>query len=898
MVMPETLPAQRVVLRDGSTANLYMAQPRHREVLLAFFERLSPVARHRRFFMESSPPEALVADMCDTSDPRRQLTLFVARQARDALHVLAVGSYERKDPRTVEVAFAVDDAFHGHGLGTVLLERLAFLAHRHGFSRLWAVTQPDNLAMRQVFQDSGFVVHERYGGDEMEVEIDLTPPGTDTTKSELRERVATVASLHPLFRPRALAVIGASRNPERIGAQILSAVLAGPFAGPVYPINLHAEELQGRRVYPSIASVPEPVDLAVLAVPPAEVLSVVDACGAAGVRALVVITSGFAEVGTAGRALQEELVQKVRDYGMRMVGPNCFGVVNTDPAVRLNATFTSDFPPAGRVAMSSQSGALGLALLGAARRLQVGISSFVSIGNKADVSGNDLLQYWEEDPASDVVVLYLESFGNPRRFARIARRVGRTKPIVAVKAGRSQAGRRAAGSHTAALAAPDTAVEALFQQTGVIRANTLEEMFALASTLSNQPLPPGRRVAVLTNAGGPGILCADACEAACLIVPELSDSTKARLAGFAPAAAALKNPVDLIASATPDHYRQAIETLLAAPEIDALIILFVSVRPSMTQPIAEGIQEGIRRARAAGNLHKPIVIVWMAEGDRDRQFQLSTETIPTFALPENPATVLGKASAYAEWRHRPLGQIPLFEDLDLSRIRETVAGALSNRGPGWLTSEDASSILTDLGLPTQRGGVARTEDEAVAIAEKVGFPVAVKLVSRELVHKTEVGGVHLSLSSQDDVRRAYRAIRQRLQEMDKLEALEGVLVQPMIEQGVEVMVGMTADPLFGPLLAFGLGGIHVEILQDVRFRVTPLTDRDARDMIREIKGFRLLEGYRGHPPADIAALEDVLLRISRLVEEIPEIQELDLNPIFALPPGQGCRIVDARIRLG
>ncbi len=865
---------------------------------MAFFQALSPIARHRRFFLESSPPETLVADMCDTSDPRRQLTLLVGRQTKDGLRILAVASYDHKDPQTAEVAFAVDDAYQGKGLGTLLLERLAFLAHAQGYTKLWAVTQPDNLAMRQVFLESGFSVRERYGGGEMQVEIELTPPGPEATKSDLRERVATVASLRPLFHPRSVAVIGASRNPDRIGGQVLSALLAARYAGPIYPVNPQADQIQGLRAYRALSEVPKPVDLAVVVVPPGEVLPVVDACGAAGVRSLIVITSGFAEVGGDGVAVQATLVEKVRDYGMRMVGPNCFGVVNTDPVVRLNATFTSTFPPAGRVAMSSQSGALGLALLGAAHRLQLGISSFVSVGNKADVSVNDLLQYWEEDSASDVILLYVESFGNPRRFARIARRIARKKPIVAVKAGRSQSGRRGAGSHTAALAAPETAVDALFHQTGVIRATTLEEMFALATALSNQPLPPGRRVAVLTNAGGPGILCADACESSCLIVPELSDATQARLASFAPAAAALRNPVDLIASASPEHYRQAIETLLAAPEIDALIILFISVQPSMTQPIADGIQDGIRRARAAGITQKPVVIVWMAEGDQDRRFHLPSETIPTFSLPENPASVLGKAATYAEWRHRPLGQIPLFEELDLALIRETCDRARSQRGSGWLTSEETSAILAARRLPAQPGGVARTEDEAVSLAGKTGFPVAMKLVSRHFVHKTDVGGVHLSLASPDDVRRAYQAIRQRLQAMERLDAMEGVLVQPMIEEGVEVMVGMTADPLFGPLLAFGLGGIHVEILQDVQFRVTPLTDLDARDMIREIRGFRLLEGYRGHAPADIPALEQVLLRISRLVEEVPEIQELDLNPIFALPPGQGCRIVDARIRVG
>jgi acetyl coenzyme A synthetase (ADP forming)-like protein len=886
-----------VLLRDGTTATLYVATPAHQTALLDFFARLSPAARRRRFFLESAPPEELVRDMCDSSNQARQLSLFVARQGRDRLHILAVASYEAKDERTVEVAFAVDDEFHGMGLGTILLERLAFAAHSAGFTRLWAVTQPDNLAMREVFRESGFEMRERFDGDEMEVELLIRPLGPETTKTDLRERIATVASLKPLFSPQHVAVVGASRDPSRIGGKLLDALLSAGFRGSLYPVNPSASSIRGLMSYSSITKVPTRVDVAVIAIPCEKILPIVDECGAAKVRTLVVITAGFAEVGTEGARLQQALAQKARDYGMRLVGPNCFGVVNTDESIRLNATFTSAFPPKGRVAMSSQSGALGLAVLAAARRLQVGISTFVSIGNKADVSVNDLLQYWEEDRASDVILLYVESFGNPRRFSRIARRVSRQKPIVTVKAGRTSSGRRAASSHTASLAASDTAVDALFQQTGVIRADTLDEMFALTAGLSNQPLPEGRRVAILTNAGGPGILCADACEANGLLVPELSSATRKRLASFTPTAAALKNPVDLIASATPDQYRQAIATLMASSDIDALIILFISVNPVDTEPIAEGILQGIRQAREAGIVAKPIMITWMAEGDLDRRFSTSNEVIPTFNLPETPGLILSKAAGYAEWRREPVGQLPLYGNADLQLVRDICTRTLRRVGAGWLSAEDTRSVLDAMRLPSTVGGVGKTEEEAVALAEQVGFPVAAKLASRQIVHKTEVGGVRLSLQSGEAVRQAYREIRQRLQDLDRVEAMDGVLIQPMLSGGVEVMVGATHDPSFGPLVAFGLGGIHVEILQDVQFRVTPLTDRDARAMVREIRGYRLLEGYRGHPPADIAALEELLLRVSTLVEEVAEISELDLNPVFALPPGQGCRIVDARIRV-
>jgi acyl-CoA synthetase (NDP forming) len=422
-------------------------------------------------------------------------------------------------------------------------------------------------------------------------------------------------------------------------------------------------------------------------------------------------------------------------------------------------------------------------------------------------------------------------------------------------------------------------------------------MFALTAGLSNQPLPEGRRVAILTNAGGPGILCADACEANGLIVPELSSATRERLASFTPAAASLKNPVDLIASATPDQYRQAIATLMASPDIDALIILYISVSPLDTEPIAEGILEGIRQAREAGITTKPVMIIWMAEGDLERRFSTQGEVIPTFNLPETPGLVLSKAAGYAEWRRELVGLVPLYPDADLQLARDICTRALGQEGSGWLSAEDTRSVLAAMRLTLPSCGVGKTEEEAVALAEQMGFPVAAKLASRTIVHKTEVGGVRLSLQNAEDVRQAYRDIRKRLQELGQVDAMEGVLIQPMLSGGVEVMVGATHDPSFGPLVAFGLGGIHVEILQDVQFRVTPLTDRDARAMVREIRGYRLLEGYRGHPPADIAALEELLLRISTLVEEVAEVSELDLNPVFALPPGQGCRIVDARIRV-
>lgn len=613
-----------------------------------------------------------------------------------------------------------------------------------------------------------------------------------------------------------------------------------------------------------------------------------------------------------------------------MVGPNCLGLVHTDPDVRLNASFAPRMPPPGSVALCSQSGALGVAIIALARRLGLGLSSFVSVGNKADVTGNDLLEYWEEDPLTRVVLFYLESFGDPRRFARLARRVGRRKPIVVVKAGRTKAGSRAASSHTAALTAAETAVDALFGQTGIIRADTLEEMFGVARALVDQPLPAGRRVAVITNAGGPAILCTDALEASGMRVEPFSDALQAELREFLPAAASPRNPVDMIASADPAGYRRASETVLASDEVDALVVIYTPVETAGTAAYGRAVLEGVRAARERGGAGKPVYAAIVGEeaetyaleeeegpategtaaeargADASREGAPSrperaadghAERIPVFPFPEEIGRVLGKVAEYAEWRASDPGTFPEFEDQALERARAICRGALEERGEGWLDVEETRAVLEAAALRPAPGGLATTADRAVELADEVGYPAAVKLASLEIVHKTEVGGVVLDLEGPEAVRAAFRRIEDRLREEGRLEAMQGVLVQPMLAGTAEVMIGVDHDPVFGPLVAFGLGGIHVEILGDVAFRVSPLTDRDAAAMVREIRGHRLLEGYRGHPAADVEALEEALLRVSRLVDAAPEIREMDLNPIFALEPGEGYRVADARIRV-
>jgi acetyl coenzyme A synthetase (ADP forming)-like protein len=878
----------RLILKDGSTATVRVATVEDAQAVAEFFHRLSPESRQHRFFSPSEPSTDFVRALCDSSDARLKLTLLITRISSSQEAVIAAGSYVARDEKSAEVAMAVEDRFQGKGIGAHLLERLALLAARAGFTHFWAITHLDNRGMIDVFRHAGFPVAEKVEGGYLELDFSVLPTESSVELSEMRDRIATAASLRWFFKPGSVAVVGASRDASSIGYRILEALVTNRFQGPVYPINPKAKVVGSMRAYASVAELPEPVDLAVIAAPRDAVLRVIDECAAHGVKAVIVITAGFAEAGREGRDLQKQLLEKVRGYGMRMVGPNCLGLLNTEAAVQLNASFSPVFPPPGRIAMSSQSGALGLAILALATDRKLGISTFVSVGNKADVSGNDLLQYWELDDNTSVILLYLESFGNPRRFARIARRVGRAKPIIAMKAGRTSAGRRAAGSHTAALAANDVAVDALFRQTGVIRAETLDEMFDIAAAMESQPLPRGRRIAIVTNAGGPGILCTDACEAGGLFVPELPGSVTAELRTFLPPSASVSNPVDMIASASAEHYRRTIETVLPAADVDAMIVIYIPVDRIHAQSIAQAIKDGVAASRVKGGAGKPVLACLMAS-DGSRTLATDHETIPSYLFPEAAANVLAKAVSYSEWRSKPLALVPGFDDIRKDEARRTVLRSMEKRGAGWLSWEDARAVLAAFGIPQGEGMLARTADEARRIAQGLGFPVVMKLASQHVLHKSDIGAVRLNIQDEAEVQRTFDEIRQ--------EGMEGVVIQRQIRDGVELMIGVAEDPLFGPLIAFGLGGIHVEILADVCFRVTPLTSQDAEEMVRGIRGHRLLEGYRGHPPADVQAVQEVLLRLSRMVEDIPEIRELDLNPIFALPPGKGCAVVDARIRV-
>jgi acetyl coenzyme A synthetase (ADP forming)-like protein len=686
--------------------------------------------------------------------------------------------------------------------------------------------------------------------------------------------------MRAFFEPQVVAVVGANRQRGKIGAEILNNLIAAGFTGTVVPVHPTAGTIAGLTAYRRVTDIPGAVDLAMIVVPADQVLAAVDDCISKQVRAICVISAGFSECGADGRAREAALVERVRRAGCRLIGPNCMGLLNTDPAVRLNATFSPVYPPAGTVAMSTQSGALGLAILDYARRLGIGISSFVSIGNKADVSGNDLIQYWAEDQRTSVILLYLESFGNPKKFSEIARRVGRTRPIVAVKAGRSSAGSRAAASHTGALASNDVVVDALFRQAGVIRTERLEEMFDVAALLSHQPVPRGPRVAILTNAGGPGILAADACEAHGLQLPSLGDATRAELRSFLPAAASVGNPVDMLASAPPDHYRRALAAILRDQAVDSVITIFIPPLVTDPQDVAAAIAAAVDRTS-----DKPVLGVFM----RSEGAPATLAPIPAYAFPEDAALALARVTAYAQWRARPVVPAPALERFDEAGIRQMVERVL-DRGAGWARPDEVQALLTAAGITTAGSQVVADVEAAVRAAARLGFPVALKALGPTLLHKTERRAVALNIVDEAGVRAAHHDFAARFGA-----EMSAVLVQQMVPRGVEMIVGALQDPVFGPLVACGTGGVLVDVLADTSFRLHPLSASDAVEMVAELRGSRLLRGYRGSEPADEGALREVLLRLSRLVSVAPEIQELDLNPVIVLH--RGACVADARVRI-
>jgi acetate---CoA ligase (ADP-forming) len=873
-----------IALRDGSTVHVRPIRAGDGPAIRAFLESLSPDSLEFRFF--GIPDLNWVTNWSLDVDYADRFGLVV--ETGSPARIVAHAAYLRTGPGRAEVAFMVTDQMQGFGISTILLAHLAAVAERHGIATFTAEVRAANHRMVGVFRDSGFPVEVRSAPDAIHIELPTSLSPAALTRFEDRDRIAAVEAVRRVLEPRSVAVIGASRDRDSIGGLVLHNLLTFGLNGHVYPVNRHADTVQSLPAYRSVRDLQEQVDLAVVAVPAEHVVSAAKECAEAGVGALVVISAGFSELGGAGAERQAELLDVCRHSGMRMVGPNCLGVLNTSSAVRLNATFASRLPQAGSVGFMSQSGGLGIAIIEAAARLGVGLSSFVSVGNKADLSGNDLLCYWEQDQATEVAMLYLESFGNPRKFARVAPRFARQKPLLAVKSGRSLAGARAGSSHTGALiAASDVTVDALFEQAGVIRADTLHELFAVAQLITSQPIPRGARVAIVTNAGGPGVMCADACQADGVEVRELPADVQAALAAALPPGAAVRNPIDMVAGASAADYRRTLRTLIDADACDAILALYVPTLAAEPDAVATVLRELAEREQRVA-----IAAVFMTAEPPPAALRSDRVTVPGYGYPEDASRAVAMAARYGSWRARPEPVVAGFDDIDDARATAMISGELATGG-GWMRADRVTELLLCYRLPLIETTLAADADAAARIAAELGRPVALKAGSVGLLHKSDAGGVLLGLSGEDDVRAGAAEIESRVRAAGY--RLDGLLVQPMAPEGVELIVGVVHDPSFGPVVACGAGGTAAELTQDVAVRITPIGAVEAAAMLRSLRSFPLLDGYRGAERCAVTAVEDVILRVSAMVEAHPEIAELDCNPVIVT--ASGAVIVDARVRI-
>ncbi len=864
------------LLADGSTVQIRRAGPGDFDAVKAMHEAMSPDSVYLRFFnISKTAAEGEAWRICREPRPGDVALLALADD-----EVVGVASYHpgRDNPAQAEVAFAVADRMHHKGIATLLLEHLVSHARNQGITTFTAETLAENTAMLKVFSDAGLPVRRRYSDGVVELTFPLPSgaPGTDLDSYldavAERERSAEAASLRHVLAPESVAVIGASRRAGTVGRAIFDNIRDAGYAGRLYPVNPHAGQIGGVHCLASPDELPEQVDLAVIAVPPAGVLDAAERCGRRGVRALVVITSGLDAAASA------DLLAACRRHGMRLVGPNCFGVAV--PGIGLDATFAAAHPQPGTAGLVMQSGGLGFATVNQLSRLGIGISSFVSAGNKLDVSSNDMLMWWEQDGVTRLAVLYIESFGNPRKFARNARRIGARMPVLTVPAGRSAAGQRAAASHTAAVATPLVSREALFQQAGIIATPTFGELIETTALLATQPVPAGRTVAIVSNVGGAGVLAADACTEAGLTVHRPHGMTHRRLRALVPAGGAVGGPVDTTAAVPAETFRQCLELVAADEEVDAVIALVLPT--AATGDLVAAVRQA--------DVPVPLAAVQLDQAESVRLLPRPAGQVPVYGYPEAAAAAVARAAGYGAWRAAPRGVVPDLGDIRTEDARALVREFLGSDGRGgWLPPDRTAAVLRCYGIPLAELTPVRSEEEAVRAFQATAAPVVLKADVPGLVHKTDAGGVELDLRAEADVRAAYRRLAERFGGR-----LRRVLVQPMIGGGTEVIVGVADDRMFGPLVVFGLGGVATEVLADHAARLTPLTDIDADALIRSIKAAPLLLGHRGSPAADLTALRGLLLRVSRLADDLPEITDLDLNPVIARP--DGAFVVDARIK--
>lgn len=882
------------MLRDGSTMPVRPIKVEDEVELAKFYHGLSTESQMLRFFTEHPTVDEMAKRMVRVDYEATHGLVAVAggNGGRIVGHV----TYVQIGSGRAEVGIATSEDQQGKGLGILLFGQMAQAAADAGIGVFEANVKEENHRMLDLLRDSGYPLAMRSVPGEVHAELATTQSVQARDNFDNRERLAALAAVNRFLAPKSVAIISTSLERGQIGGEVWHNLRAAGFTGPAYPVSKGPPPAAGQTMFASVRDIPEPVEMAVIALSAPETLAVAAECAAKGVKGLIVISSGFAETGPEGVERQKQLVELCRTTGMRMIGPNCVGVLNTSHKYKLNASVLPFPPPAGRVGFLSQSGSLGLAVMQHARALGSGISSFVSAGNTADISAIDLMQFWETDPATNLVMLYLESLENPRQFGRVARRVGLTVPILAVKAGRSSAGARATASHTGALVAPSSirlatsnvSGDALFEQAGVIRVETLGELFDAAQLLSDQPLPTGNKVAIITNAGGPGVLCADACVARGLSVPDLSGDTRALLTAALPAAGAMSNPIDLLPSAGPDEYKKAVETVAAWSAADAMIVIFTPQVGADARNVATSLRE------TAATLKRPIPIlaVFMSTPDGPSLLGKGDHRIPFYEFPEDAARALGHAARYVNWRQAPREPVPALEGVDQVRAAAVITATLA-QGSGWVSPSAVSALLACYGLAPAESILVPTPSDAGEAAKKLSGKVAVKGMVKGLARKSDAGAIRLDVEGAHDVENAAKDIAKTLETIGR--KVDAFMVQRMAPAGVETIVGMVQDRYFGPVMAVGAAGKMAELLRDVQIRITPLTRSDAATMVRSLATYPLLDGYRGAPRVSVPALEDLLLRISALVEAHREVAEIELSPVIVNP--NGAVIVDARVRL-
>lgn len=885
------------VLVDGSTIGIKSMHADDRDRLIAFFDSLSMESRRRRFFSALPRLEGPLLDRLLDIDQTATIALVAERDGE----IVGVGRANRipdlHSGAVAEVAFVVSDRLQGLGIGTLLLEGLASRARVVGIASFVAATQADNGSMLRVFRNAGYhamIKRDPEDASLINISFPIEEDETSRTARRARERSAARASLRPLLRPKSIAVIGVSRNSPSTGRRVVQELIRKGFTGSVFPVNPNTGAIEGLTSHASIASVAEStgnqIDLAVIAVPAESVVRVAQECADAGVRSLLVLSAGFAETGPEGRDRQDRLLEIVRGSGMRLIGPNCLGVITTDDLISMHAVFTDLAVGPGSIALMSQSGAVAIAIARLATQRGIGLSALVSVGNKADVSGNDLLEYWDQDDTTRVITLYLESFGNPRKFARLAREVSLHKPIVAIKAARSPEGSRAAASHTGALVAPDSTVDALFEQAGVLRVDEPGELLSVAHALEYLPLPKGRRVAVVGNAGGLAILTADALARQHLALAELLPDTVAQLQSIAPANAALHNPVDLTANVPLEVLNEATLLVVADAGVDAVVVVHVSVRDDDQRTVMAMLDQLIATSE------KPIVSVFgttpsSAQGPGPHTTGATSHRVLWTTSPREAALVVERMVTRAEWLQSYEEVETPIETEALDRIRTIVATALRKTADdGWVSPTAAFEIMQLAGVHVAGPVHVSDPDQAVAVASAVGYPVSIKAASPTMLHRSDLGAVRIGLLDDDDVLSAYQSMERALGD-----EMRGAFVQPMAETGVEVIMGIKNDERFGSLVLIGAGGRNAEIWRDTSIHLAPVGRRAAVEMIHSLRSYPLLTGFGGASPSDQESLVDALLRLGQLAAEIPEIAEMDVNPIIVHPAG--VTAVDVKIRL-